>query len=112
MQPHRSNAMHDAAAVFTVTLGHVAVVSLSWSWSHQTQRRACAAAFGLRDTFFHPYKVNRLCEGCRRVTACPDSPPTPQAVCTLNTLPGRIPIESYIYIYIYKVILSLHEQRL
>ena len=51
MQPHRSNAMHDAAAVFTVTLGHVAVVSLSWSWSHQTQRRACAAAFGLRDTF-------------------------------------------------------------
>ena len=45
MQPHRSNAMHDAAAIFTVTLGHVAVVSLSWSWSHQTQRRACAAAF-------------------------------------------------------------------
>ena len=50
--------------------------------------------------------------GYRRVTAALDSPPTPQAVCTLNTLPGRIPIESYIYIYIYKVILSLHEQRL
>ena len=51
MHPHRSNALHGAAAVLTVTLRRGVAVSLSWSWSHQPQGRACAAAPALRDTF-------------------------------------------------------------
>ena len=50
MHPHRSNALHDAHAVLTVTLWHVVAVSLSRSWSRQPQARACLAAFALRDT--------------------------------------------------------------
>ena len=56
MQPHRSSAMHDAAAILTVARTRVVAMPLSWSWSHQTQRRACAAALALRDTLIRtPY---------------------------------------------------------
>ena len=50
MHPHRSNALHGAAAVLTVTLRRGVAVSLSWSWSHQPQGRACAAAPAHVDT--------------------------------------------------------------
>ena len=53
MHPHRSNALHGAAAVLTVTLRRGVAVSLSWSWSHQPQGRAWAAAFARRGTLVH-----------------------------------------------------------
>ena len=50
MHPHRSNALHGAAAILTVTLRRGVAVSLSWSCFHQPQGRACAADPALRDT--------------------------------------------------------------
>ena len=44
MHPHRSSALHGAAAALTVALRRVVAMPLSWSWSHQPQGRACAAA--------------------------------------------------------------------
>ena len=53
MQPHRSNALDGAAAVLTVALRRGVAVPLSWSWSHQPQGHASAAAFALRGTLVH-----------------------------------------------------------
>ena len=44
MQPHRSSALDGAAAALTVARTRGVAMPLSWSWSHQPQGRACAAA--------------------------------------------------------------------
>ena len=62
MQPHRSSALDGAAAASTVALRRGVAVPLSWSWFHQPQGRACAAAPALRGTlYFHPNPLPAAC---------------------------------------------------
>ena len=74
MQPHRSSALDGAAAALTGTHRHVVGVFLTWSWSHQPQGRACAAAPALRDTLGRtPYRFTHrdiLRRGWTLTTSC------------------------------------------
>ena len=56
MHPHRSNALHGAAAVLTVTLRRGVTVSLSWSWSHRASGPRVGSCIRA-PLNFHPYPV-------------------------------------------------------
>ena len=55
MQPHRSSALHGAAAALTVARTRGVAVPLPWSWSHQPLGRAprvsgCSPVHGEKST--------------------------------------------------------------
>ena len=94
MQPHRSNALDGAAAALTVARTRGVAMPLSWSWSHQPQGRAWAAASALPDTLIRtPYvhAAHARADGFLFLYSQEKRKPVPKAPRDAGAVPAELP---------------------